>query len=111
MKKRYLPPILAVALILLSLSVGSLLTPDRAFSENENRYLQQVPELTWRRLFSGKFTAEAEDYTGDQIWLRDFWMGAKSTLQRLIGAKDINGVYLATDGSYVTPSTASSAIA
>lgn len=102
MKKRFLPPVLAVVLVLLSLSAGSLLTPDRAFSANENRYLQQAPEFTWRRLFSGKFTAEAEDYTSDQIWLRDFWMGAKSTLQRLSGAGDINGVYLASDGSYVT---------
>ena len=102
MKKRFLPPILATALILLSLSVGSLLTPDRVFSANENRYLQQLPELTWSRLFSGDFSAEAEDYTSDQIWLRNFWMGAKSALQRLAGARDINGVYLAADGSYVT---------
>lgn len=98
MKKRELPPLIAVALILLGLSAVSLFLPDRVFSDNENRYLQQAPELTARRVFSGKFTEEAEKYESDQIALRDFWMGAASTLQRLAGKRDIGGVYLGEDG-------------
>lgn len=98
MKKRELPPLIAIALILLALSVGSFIAPDREISDNENRYLQQSPKLTADRLFSGKFTEEAEKYESDQILLRDFWMGAASTLQRLSGKRDINGVYLGADG-------------
>ncbi|MBO4854419.1 MAG: hypothetical protein J5482_04720 [Oscillospiraceae bacterium] len=100
MKRRELPPLIAIALILLGLSAGSLALPDRAFSDNENRYLQQSPQLTADHLFSGKFTQEAEKYESDQILLRDFWMGAASTLQRLLGKGDINGVYLGADGYY-----------
>ena len=100
MKKRELPPLIAIAVILLALSVGSLLLPDRDFSPNENRYLQKSPALTTQRLFSGKFTEEAEKYESDQIALRDVWMGAASTLQRLAGKQDISGVYLGKDGYY-----------
>lgn len=100
MKRKELPPLIAIALILLALSVGTAVLPDRDFSDNENRYLQQSPLLTAERLFSGRFTEETEKYESDQILLRDFWMGAASTLQRLSGKRDINGVYLGADGYY-----------
>ena len=98
--KRELPPLIAIAVILLGLSVASLLLPDRDFSPNENRYLQQAPRLTTDRLFSGKFTEEAEKYESDQIALRDVWMGSASWLQRLAGKQDMGGVYLGRDGYY-----------
>ena len=69
MKKRSgIAPLIAIGGILLALSVGSFfLTPDRAFSENENRYLQLTPRLTWDRIMSGDFMEDVEDYTSDQI--------------------------------------------
>ena len=99
-EKRELAPLIAIAVILLGLTVGSLLTPDRAFSPNENRYLQQKPELSFRTLFSGDFTAKAEDYTADQIALRDLWTGSRSILQRAIGYRDISDTWLGVDGYY-----------
>ena len=98
--KRELPPLIAVAVILLGLSLATLLLPDRDFSPNENRYLQQAPRLTADRVLSGKFTEEAEKYESDQIALRDVWMGAASFLQRLAGKQDIGGVYLGRNGYY-----------
>ena len=100
MKKNELPPLIAVAVILLGLSLATLLLPDRVFSPNENRYLQQAPRLTAERIFSGKFSEETEKYESDQVALRDVWMGAASTLQRAAGRQDINGVYLGKDGYY-----------
>ena len=99
-ERRELAPLIAIAVILLGLTVGSLLTPDRAFSPNENRYLQQKPELTFRTLFSGDFTTKAEDYTSDQIALRDLWTGSRSAMQRAIGYKDISDTWLGADGHY-----------
>lgn len=99
-RKHTLPPLLAAALILLTLSAASLLAPDRTFSDNENRYLQQAPVLTGERVFSGKFGEEAEKYESDQIVLRDFWMGVASSVRRLLGKQDIGGVYLGRDGYY-----------
>ena len=102
MKKRTgLAPLIAISAILLALSVGSFfLTPDRAFSENENRYLQLTPKLTWDNVMSGKFMTDAENYTGDQILLRDVWTATRSLLQRAEGKKDISGTYLGADGRY-----------
>ena len=68
MKRNMLAPLIAICVILLGLSVGSFFfTPDRAFSENENRYLQTTPELTADNVLSGKFMTETENYTSDQI--------------------------------------------
>ena len=101
MKRNMLAPLVAICVILLGLSVGSFFfTPDRAFSENENRYLQTTPELTADNVLSGKFMTEVENYTSDQILLRDFWTGARSALQRLEGRQDISGTYLGADGRY-----------
>lgn len=100
MKNKGLIPLLTIAVILVGLSVGSLLVPDRDFSANENRYLQMAPQLSAERIFSGDFSADAEKYTADQIAGRDTWMGVASSVQKLTGRQDINGVYLGKDGYY-----------
>ena len=102
MKKRTgLAPLIAISAIILALSAGSFFfTPDRAFSENENRYLQLTPRLTWDNVMSGKFMTDTENYTSDQIILRDVWTAARSLLQRAEGKEDISGTYLGADGRY-----------
>lgn len=98
--RRELAPLIAMAVILLGLSIGSALLPDRAFSANENRYLKQAPRLTWDSLMAGTYTADVETYTADQILFRDVWMGSKSTLQQLTGKRDVGGVWLGKDGYF-----------
>ena len=101
MKRNMPAPLIAICGVLLALSVGSFFfTPDREFSENENRYLQTTPKLTAESVLSGRFMTEAEDYTSDQILLRDFWTGTRSVLQRLEGRQDISGTYLGAEGRY-----------
>ena len=101
-----LAPLIAISAILLALSVGSFfLTPDRAFSENENRYLQLTPKLSWDNILSGKFMKDTENYTSDQIIFRDFWTASRSVLQRAEGKEDISGAYLGADGRYFTKVT------
>ena len=102
MKKRTgLAPLIAIAVILLGLSVGSFfLTPDRAFSENENRYLQLTPKLSWDTVLSGDFMEDMEEYTSDQIVFRDLWTATRSLLQRAEGKEDISGTYLGAEGRY-----------
>ncbi len=102
MKKRTgLAPLIAIAAILLGLSVGSFfLTPDRAFSENENRYLQLTPKLSWDTVMSGDFMEDMEEYTSDQIVFRDLWTATRSLLQRAEGKEDISGTYLGAEGRY-----------
>ena len=107
--RRELLPLVVIFGILAVLSIASLVMPDRQFSPNENRYLEQRPEFTLKALFSGKYTADAEEYTADQIVLRDFWMEAASTVQQsAMGKLEINNTWLGEDGQYfakVTPDT------
>ena len=102
MKKRTgLAPLIAISAVILILAAGSFFfTPDRAFSENENRYLQLTPKLTWDNILSGKFMTDTENYTSDQILLRDVWTAARSLLQRAEGKEDISSTYLGADGRY-----------
>ena len=107
-ERRELAPLLAIAVVLVGLALASLLTPDREFSPNENRYLALPPELTWTTLMDGTFTQKAEDYVADQIVLRDVWMESASLVQRAAGRLEVNDTWLGRDGRYfakVTPDT------
>ena len=73
--------------------VGSLLAPDKEFSELENRYLQTPPKLSLENLESGKFMEDAEDYVNDHVIGRDFWVALKAWSERLSGKQENNGVY------------------
>ena len=44
---------------------------DRGFSENENRYLEQRPELSAEAVVSGEYMKAAEKYISDQFPARD----------------------------------------
>lgn len=89
--------------ILLLLFIGlmvtlNILTPNKKFSDSENRNLEQLPKLSFKNLMGGKFTSSYEKYISDQFALRDFWIGVKSDTDRAIGKKENNDVYLGKDG-------------
>lgn len=72
--------------------------PDIEFSENENKYLQQFPKVTFKNVFNGDFESDFETYLSDQIAGRDFWVSSNSVLLLASGKRDINGVYVGDDG-------------
>ena len=91
---------------LLFFSAAHLLTPDREFSPQENRYLTQLPTLKlgslslslWDfgkggNLFNGLFMSQFESYITDQFVGRDNWIALKSWSERLLGKQENNGVY------------------
>ena len=100
-KKRSLILIAASALFLILLCVGTILTPDVSFSENENRYLQQKPNFTMTDVLSGRFEEQSEKYLNDQIVGRNLWVKAMAMTEAGLGISDINGVYLCTGGRAV----------
>lgn len=75
----------------------NLITPPRAFSESENRVLEQLPSISFHGLFSGQFVSTFEKYISDQFVARDAWIGVKSNADRALGKKESNGVYLGKD--------------
>lgn len=75
-----------------------LLQKDAEFSESENRYLTSKPSVSVEKILSGKLMEDTEKYIDDQFPQRTFWISFKSDFLRLIGSKEINGVYLAKEG-------------
>ena len=87
---------------------ANLISPDRDFSEDENRYLAQSPELDADDFklslapfagesgdfFTGKFMSDFETYLTDQFVFRDQWIAAKAMAERLAGKGENNGIYL-----------------
>lgn len=76
----------------------SLIIKDREFSPNENRYLAEVPKLSWDNIMSGKFQDGLEDYLRDQVCFRDGWITVKTGIQKACGDTDIGGAYVGKDG-------------
>ena len=100
MKKRSWILIITSVLCLAFLCIGTLVTPEVGFSENENRYLQAAPKLTMDNVLNGRFETQAEDYLNEQIG-RSLWVRAMAMTEAALGVGDINGVYLAADGRVV----------
>ena len=72
----------------------------KVFSENENRYLQDLPELTIDNIIDKKFTPDFEKYFSDRIFLREDWIGLKNNFDKLLGKTEIKGVFTA-DGRMI----------
>lgn len=88
---------------LLSLFIGGMfsinfITPNKTFSGAENRKLEQFPDFSFQNLIDKKFTTSYEKYISDQFAFREFWISVKSDMERTIGKKENNGVYIGKDG-------------
>ncbi|GMQ55669.1 DHHW family protein [Vallitalea sediminicola] len=84
-------------IIIFGIMIANVITPDKKFSENENRYLSTSPKFSVEKLLSGKYTKDIEKYIDDQFIMREKWIVAKSNIEQLLPRKDINGVYLGKD--------------
>ena len=82
--------------------LGSLILPDRDFSQLENRKLAQTPALSLENITTGKFMEDAEDYVNDQILGRDFWVALKALSERVSGKQENNGVYFAKEDTLIS---------
>lgn len=87
--------------ILLILSVLDLLKQDGLYSAYENRLLAQKPKFDLKELLNGDYTEAYEEYITDQFVFRDNWIFLKTGMDVLLGKKEINGVYLAKDGTLI----------
>lgn len=99
--------IVGMLILVFGMAIGILIVPDKEFSEQENRVLQQKPELTLESLVSGKFTSEIADYFADQLPLRDLFVGIKGVCE--IGQLKLqnNDVVAASDGYIISRDTMS----
>lgn len=87
---------IAVALIV-ALAVGSVLLPDKKFSDKENRNLAQRPAFSFTALKSGEYTSDMNTYIADQFPLRNMWIKLRARCEMTLGHYFINGVYRGDD--------------
>lgn len=87
----------------LSLSAGLLLSPKKEFSENENRYLEKMPEFSAKTVFDGEYTESLGDWLADHFPMRDFFMGWKTRAEMAGGRKEINHIYIGKDEYLIEP--------
>lgn len=85
-------------LLIFGMTAATLLKPDTAVSESENRDLAQMPAFSLESLLEGEFTADYETYLTDQFILRDQWIRLRTGVERLALRQEVNGVYFAKDG-------------
>lgn len=80
------------------LALANLVTPDKTFSQTENRPLQTAPDLTADGVLSGRFTSQYETWVNDQFVGRNGWVGLKTFSQLGMLKKDNGRVYFGRDG-------------
>lgn len=88
---------------ILSLSACLLIMPKKEFSENENRYLEKMPELSVKTVLGGEYTESLGDWLADHFPMRDFFMGLKTGAEMAGGRREINHIYIAKDDYLIEP--------
>lgn len=77
--------------------IVSSFTPDKEFSEDENRILQQFPQIETKSVINGDFQDEINEYLTDQATLRSSFMRVYAIAQSALGKSEYNGIYLCDD--------------
>lgn len=100
---------LIIAVFLLFILVFTVITivkPKSDFSVDENRALQERPDIDVDAVMEGDFQQEYSDYLSDQFIGRSAFVKLKTSLRMLLGQKEINGVYLGADDYLIEKYTA-----
>lgn len=100
-KKLRLCDIITVAgllLIIYGFAAAMVITPDKDFSEEENRVLQTSPKFDIDELTSGRFAENIAKYFADQMPSRNLFIGAKAMYETALGRQENNSVLLGSDG-------------
>lgn len=96
MKKNYL--LYSFVIVIVSLSIVSLISNDKEFSELENRRLKTSVTFSIKNFLDGSFQEEYEKYINDQFPLRDNWISLKSMNEYALGKIENNGIIYGNNG-------------
>lgn len=93
--------VIVMVLILAGTGIEIFATKDRSFSENENRYLEERPQISLSNIENTDFQKSLENFISDQIPEREKLITLRSVVKELTGIKDIEGAYIGKDGYYL----------
>ncbi len=99
MNKKAMSSILGLCfIVLLAVTfIINIFTPDKGFSEEENRVLQEKPEFSLSNYMEGRYESKLETYVNDQFLLRNAFIKIKATADVTAGKLESNGVYRCKD--------------
>ena len=89
--------ILLFFLMLVMVPLLIFFLPKQDFSQQENRYLADFPEISLQAIADQEFMEGFDQYVADHFPLRTSWIGMKTELEYLSGQKEVNGVYILND--------------
>lgn len=84
------------AVLFISIIVGVLaliFVPKQTFSEDENRVLEPLPSITLSSVEDGSFMKSIESYVGDHFVLREAFVSLNTSIQLLVGKRDLGANY------------------
>ena len=90
--------LLSLALILLGFGIAIFLLPQKSFSEQENRTLQTMPELTLSALTDNGLSRDIADFYADQFPARSALIGLKTLSELSMLRMENNGVLIGKSG-------------
>lgn len=73
----------------------NLIVPDKKLSETENRPLQTFPAWNFDQVLSGQYEKDLNTWFSDQFVFRNGYIHIRYLVQKWMGVKEIQGVYLA----------------
>lgn len=79
-------------------AVAFWILPDKPFSEDENRTLRTLPELSFSDWLDGSLSASFTEYCSDQFPLRKQFVGMRSVYDLALGRGESGGVLYGEDG-------------
>ena len=71
----------------------TLLTPDKKFSDMENKILQKFPDVSFNNIISTKFMNDFDKYTSDQFPFRVNFIKIKNAYNYIIGQREFRNIY------------------
>jgi len=97
-----MPLFVLIFVFVLAFSIADILTPDVAYSESENRYLQKFPAATQQSVVNGEFSLGYETYISDQFLFREGWITMKSASEAALLKTENNDIVYGRNG-YLFP--------
>ena len=79
-----------------------LISPQKSFSESENRALAKAPKIEAKSLVNGDFFEALSDFFCDQFPLRPLFVSVRTATELSLGRGENNGVVFAEDGYLIT---------
>lgn len=80
------------------LGISFWLSPDKDFSESENRVLTAAPALSVSNLRDGSFSSDLTAYYADQLPLREVCLSLHAITELALCRGEVNGVLVGKDG-------------